>query len=64
MVIHTEKKIKNHVINLLVMKLLKTNLKELRRKFGLIKRAFGRIKQVLLILSQIKESLAGRIWVY
>ena len=41
----------------------KTNLKELRRKFGLIKRVFGRIKRVLLIHSQMEEFQGGRIWV-
>ena len=40
-----------------------TNLKELSRKFGLIKRGFGRIKRVLLLHSQMEELQAGRIWV-
>ena len=46
----------------LVMELFK-HLKELRRKFGLIKRVFERRKQVLLIPSQMEEFQAGRIWV-
>ena len=39
------------------------NLKELRRKFWLIKRVFERIKRVLSIHSQMEEFQAGRILV-
>ena len=45
------------------MKFFKTNFNKLRRKFGLIKWVFGRIKRVLLIHNQMEEFRAGRIWV-
>ena len=63
MFIRTEKKIKNYVMKFVSYEAFKTNLKELRRKFKLIERAFGRIKRVLLIHSQMEEFQAGQIWV-
>ena len=63
MFIHTEKKIKNYIMKFVSYEAFQTNLKELRRKFGLIKQAFGRTKRVLLIQSQKEEFRAGRIWV-
>ena len=58
---HREK-IKNYVMKFVSYEAFKTNLKELRRKFKLIERAFGRIKRVLLIHSQMEEFQAGQIW--
>ena len=56
-------KIKNYVMKLVSYGAFSSNLKELRRKFVLIERVFGRIKRVLLINSQMEEFRAGQIWV-
>ena len=61
MFIHIEKKIKNYVMKFVSYEAFQTNLKELRRKFGLIKRVLGRTKRVLLIHGQMEEFRAGRI---
>ena len=63
MFIYTEKKIKNYVMKFVSYEAFQTNLKELCRKFGLIKRVFGRLKRVLLIHSQMEEFRARQIWV-
>ena len=45
MFIHQSKKIKNYVMKFVIYEAFLTNLKELGRKFGLIKRDFGRVKE-------------------
>ena len=63
MFIHTEKKIKNYIMKFVSYEAFQTNLKELCRKFQLIKWVFGHIKRVLLIHNQVEEFRVRRIWV-
>ena len=54
-------KIKNYVMKFASYEAFQTNLKELRRKCGLIEQVFASIKRVLLIHSHMKEFRAGLI---